>query len=57
MPGELGEYRTLSTIGAGANYKLKLASHLKSEYQAVIKIMKGANAVANTSAALDHDNI
>ena len=55
MPGELGEYRTLSTLGAGANYKLKLASHTKTDYQVVIKIMKAAHAV--DAAALEHPNI
>jgi serine/threonine protein kinase len=56
MPGQLGEYRTLSTLGAGANYKLKLASHTKTDYQVVIKIMKGAHS-ASTAAALEHPNI
>jgi serine/threonine protein kinase len=58
MPGELGEYRTLSTIGAGANHKLKLASHMQTEYQVVIKIMKAAaNAVVATADALEHPNM
>lgn len=39
MPGTLGKYSILRTLGVGASCKVKLAQHLESGQQVAIKIM------------------